>query len=179
MEGSMRNTRKNRFIVLACAFAIVLTACAPVITVYNKTNIDVRVAVFPPGSGMSVVSPSPGESSQVVFSKAGTFTAVAIASQAWVEWAKERRDTLSRMLADPKYLTPALIQKVRQELQQITAKIKQIESMPKNSGDGCSATLQDQDNKDWWGSTVPDGMVTVTMDKSTGKLGVVCAAVSK
>jgi hypothetical protein len=172
----MRNTRKNRLGVLACAFAIVLTACAPVITVYNKTNIDVRVAVFPPGGGMNVVSPSQGESSQVEFAKAGTFTAVAIASQAWLDWARERRDTLTRMLADPKYLTPATIQKVREQLQQITAKIKQIESMPKDSGNACSATLQDSENKDWWGSTVPNGMVTVTMDKNTGKLGIVCAA---
>ncbi len=175
----MRNTQKFRFIVLACAVAIVLTACAPVITVYNKTNMNIRVAVFPPGGGMNMLSPSPGESSQVEFSKAGEFTAVVIASLEWLDWAKERRDTLSQMLADPKYLTPALIQKVREQLQQITAKIKEVESLPKDAGNSCSASLQSRDTKDWWGSSVPDGVVTVTQDTSTGKFVIVCSSASK
>ena len=135
----MKNAKLLVFLALLTVAAYELS-CNPSITVFNRTNVGVRVAVFPPGGGRRVLSPSPGSSSETEVTQGGTFTAVAIPDRRYLEWAKDTRQTLTNILANPQGMTPSQVQNFVQQLKDIEAKIKQFESAA-GQGDGCSGTI--------------------------------------
>lgn len=118
-----------------------LTSCSPMIMVNNKSNVGVRVAVFPPGGGKQIVSASPGESNGVSVNGYGKFIAVVIPSQEWLEWAQLNRKVLSDMLAKPQNLTPDQIRDLIQRFNAIETKIKQFERAA-GSGNGCTGNIE-------------------------------------
>jgi hypothetical protein len=126
---------------------------------------------------MQVLSPSPGSSSEAEVTQGGTFTAVAIPDRAYLEWAKDTRQTLSNLLANPQGLTPSQVQNLVQQLKDIEAKIKQYESAA-GSGDGCTGTISVEtvEQVPFFGALpMPkSGIVDVTADAS-GKLKVTCS----
>jgi len=118
-----------------------LLSCSPMIMVNNRSNVGVRVAVFPPGGGKQIVSAAPGERNGVSVNGYGQYIAVVVPSQEWLESAKLSRQVLSDLLAKPQNLTPDQIRNLIQQLNAIETKIKQYERAA-GSGNGCTGTIE-------------------------------------
>ena len=174
----MKNAKLLVFLALL-TIAATEPSCNPSIIVYNRTSVGVRVAVFPPGGGKHVLSPSPGSSSEAMVTQGGSFTAVAIPDKQYLELAKDTRQTLSNLIANPQGLTPSYVQNLRQQLRDIEAKIKQFESAA-GSGDGCTGTISVETMAQepifgWFVRMPKSGTVDVTAD-AAGKLQLKCSS---
>ncbi len=167
-------------LVLLLAFmADDLTSCKPAIMVNNRSNVGVRVAVFPPGGGKSMVSAAPGERTGVMVNGYGTYIAVVIRGQEWLEGAKVGRQALSNLLAKPQNMTPDQIRDLVQQLNTIETQIKQYERV--SGGSGCTGTIENDQvmlPAELFGYVFPvilakNAAVDVTVD-SAGQLQVSC-----
>ncbi len=175
----MKNLKWLLLLVLLCLGASGSEGCNPVIIAYNKTNIGVKVAITPPGDRMQVVSPSPGSSSGVEVHNAGAFTAVAVRSQEWVEWATLSRKVLSDLLSNPQNLSPDQIKDIQKRLSEIETQLKTFESTT-GPGAACTGTIEMESAivpGEFFGLLFPfelykNGAVDVTM--SAGQLQITC-----
>ena len=175
----MTNLKWLLLLVCLCLGASGSEGCNPAIIAFNKTNIGVKVAIMPPGDRLQIVSPSPGSSSGVEVHNAGTFTAVAIRSQEWVEWATLSRKALSDMLNNPQNLSPDQIRDIQKRLSEIETQLKTFESTT-GPGAACTGTIERESSfvpVDFFGLEFPfelftNGAVDVTM--SGGTLQVTC-----
>lgn len=124
----MKNLKWLLPLALLCLGASGAEGCNPVISVNNQTNIAVKVAVTPPNDHMQIVSPSPGSSSGVEVHNAGTYIAVVVRSQEWVEGAKLARKALTDMLNNPQSLSADQIKDIQKRLSDIETQLKTFES---------------------------------------------------
>jgi hypothetical protein len=184
-QRSSPDRRRRRALVatsLLCAAVLASMGCSPGITLKNKASVEVKVAVFPPGGGMSIRTLAAGQSSVVDVSREGVFTAAVVPSKNWLDFAKAKRDQLLPLLDAPGQ-TPAQVAQLKQQLNEITAKIKSFEK-PGGAGDACSATLKSESAGVGSGDSdsfvipitmVGGGTVDVTLD-SANQFHVTCAA---
>jgi hypothetical protein len=134
---------RNRRLALAAAFlalALAIAGCGPGISVTNKTNVKLSVSVFPPGGGKALVSPAPGQTVVVDVILPGEFTASAIPTKEWTDFATMKSMLLSALLANPDAMSATELAKLMAELASIDAKLKQFSS----AGGGavsCSAVI--------------------------------------
>ena len=89
--------------LLVVATAVLVSGCAPYITVQNNAAFPVRALIV--SGGMSqIVSPSPGEASYPEV-PTGPFRAVVIPDAEWIEYARATRAYLNQQLAQADNLT--------------------------------------------------------------------------
>ncbi len=175
----MKNLKWLLPLALLCLGASGAEGCNPVISVNNQTNIAVKVAITPPNDHMQIVSPSPGSSSGVEVHNAGTYIAVAIRSQEWVEGATLARKVLSEMLNNPQSLSADQIKDIQKRLSDIEAQLKTFEGTAAR-GASCTGTIEMESSIlpiDFFGIFLPfelfrNGAVDVTM--SGGALQITC-----
>jgi hypothetical protein len=152
-------------IVLVTAFILIagiLAGCAPMLTVENKTGFEIRVFISE-GGGSTVLSPSPGESSSAEVS-VGRFTAAAVPSQDWIDYATATRQYLNDRLAHSEDLTGAQLLDVIQRLKDIATRMQQYENSA-GKGGSCSGSVTENN----------DGLVVVSV-AADGSLAVTCGS---
>jgi hypothetical protein len=146
--------------ILLVAVALAVAACAPSVTVSNRTTFVVRV-VITTSAGSQVFSPSPGETS-VGEAGEGSYRVSVIPDAEWSSWAAATRAYLNERLADSANLTGAQLLEVIQRLKDIATKMKSYEAAGIGSV-GCSGAVSNE----------RDGLVTVTQG-ADGKLIASC-----
>ncbi len=102
-----------------------VVACGPVVTVENKTKIQVRVIVSSPGR-YDVLSPSPGESSTTEVDE-GAYSVAVVPDKEWIDYAKATRQFLNDQLANSQNLTGPQLLEVIKRLKQVAGQIQQFE----------------------------------------------------
>jgi hypothetical protein len=134
---------RNRRLALAASFlalAVAMVGCGPGIRVTNNSNAKLSVSVYPPGGGKALVSPAPGQTMVVDVILPGEFTASAIPTKEWTDFATMKSMLLSALLANPDAMSATELAKLTAELASIDAKLKQFSS----AGGGavsCSAVI--------------------------------------
>ena len=139
----MQNTRQLLVILASLAAVLLLAACAPIITVSNKTPVGIRAVVMPPGQSTQIVSVTAGESSGVESAENGAYTVVVIQDQEWIEWAKATRQYLNDRLAHSDELTGEQLLDVIRRLKDIATRMDAYEKIG-TSGSACSGTITDE-----------------------------------
>lgn len=124
--------------------AALVTACAPTVTVENKTTFPVRAIVTMPGGIRQVLSPSPGYSSSAEGSDStGVYRVTVIPDSEWIEYARLKRKVLNESLANSERLTgPQLLEVVRQ-LKEVAEAMQRFEQAAGGSA-SCGGRLTEE-----------------------------------
>jgi len=144
--------------LLGAAAAILVSACAPYVTVQNNGAFPVRALIIS-GGVSQVVSPSPGEASYPEV-PTGPFRAVVIPDAEWIEYARATREYLNQQLAHADSLTGPQLLEVIRRLKDVAARIKQYESAAAGrSAIGCSGSVSSEDSGVVVITTTPAGEI--------------------
>ena len=174
---------RNRRLTLAAAFlalAVVMAGCSPGISVRNSSNVKLSISVIPPDGGTAMVSPAPGQTAMVDVFSPGKFTATAVPTKEWTDFATTKSILLSSLLISPDAMSPADLSKLMGELASIDAKLKQFSA----SGGGavsCSAVIESQGLSDDSDFFLPFPVLligggTVVASNAGDKIQLVCGA---
>ncbi len=174
---------RNRRLALAVAFlalAVAAVGCSPGISVRNNSNVKLSISVIPPDGGRTMVSPAPGQTAMVDVFSPGKFTASAVPTKEWTDFATMKSILLSGMLIAPEAMSPADLAKLMAELASIDAKLKQFSE----SGGGavsCSAVIESQGLSDDSDFFLPFPVLligggTVVASNTGDKIQLVCGA---
>ncbi len=143
--------------------AALLTACAPVVTVENKTTFPVRAIVSMPGGIRQVLSPSPGYSSSAEGTEStGAYRVTVIADSEWIEYARLKRKVLNDALANSDQLSgPQLLEVIRQ-LKEVAEAMQRFEQAA-GGGASCGGRLTEKVSMGLAEVVqTPDGQLVVT-----------------
>lgn len=174
---------RDRRLALAAAvltLAVVTAGCSPGISVRNGSNVKLSISVNPPGGGRAMVSPAPGQAAVVDVFLPGKFTASAVPTKEWTDFAAMKSILLSAMLISPDAMSPADLAKLMAELASIDAKLKQFSE----SGGGavsCSAVIESEVISDDYDLPLPFPMLligggTVVASNAGDKLQLICGS---
>jgi hypothetical protein len=159
--------RRWTALIVAAALAIVVAGCETedTIQVENTTSTQLRVMLKVPGGGVSTVAPTPGNSSSIVVSEAGTFYALAVVDAEWLETIRTRRDFLQSRLADPdrrRNLSADDLSDILFQINSLTAEIRRATERPLDNVGACSGPVKLSDS----GGVA--GKVTITDNPAGG-----------
>ncbi len=128
--------------IALCGLTLLLAACGPVVPIYNRTNMNVKVMILPPGGqGSEIIGvDANGEAGfELSLTASGTFQAVAIKSEEWISALYARREALAGKLVDPAQMKRDDIASVFDEFKQLSLQLDALKKA--NSGGSCTGTI--------------------------------------
>jgi hypothetical protein len=148
----MKSFQRRRLagLALAAFVAFVVVACEDenVIEVQNTVTEQVRIYVRVPGGGVDSVSPSVGESSEIVAPETGTFYAFGMLDTEWLANVRNTRDYLTNQVnANLRTLSTDQIHEMYQQINYMNDQIRHYEESPLSAVGGCSAEVTNTGGK--------------------------------
>jgi hypothetical protein len=176
----MNRNRRLALMAALLALAVAAAGCSPGISVKNNSNVRLSISVSPPGGGRAMVSPAPGQTAVVDVFLPGKFTASAVPTAEWIDFATMKSALMGALLSNPDVMSPADVASLTRELASIDAKLKQFAS----DGIGavsCSATIDSEVMSSDYDNPLPFPLIfigggTVAASNAGDKLQLTCAA---